>query len=155
MYILGGALQSRENSSAVWVRQCSVVTLNTVTVGNSVLLGERRTSGLRIARVLFKKNIKNFLSKSFGYVNITTEAVYLFFMKISQLFTLSNKKYLCLHSIWISAKFVKKFKLFLNHWTHSDVFLFRIYMFDSRSWLSTVVRENISGCLRGGSEAHL
>lgn len=63
------------------------------------MLGERRTSGLRIARVLFKKNIKNFLSKSFGYVNITTEAVYLFFMKISQLFTLSNKKYLCLHSI--------------------------------------------------------
>lgn len=72
------------------------------------------------------------------------------FMKTSWLFQLANKNSLCFDGILISARFVKKSGLFIDNCTNTVYFFFlpRIYMFDSRSWLSTVARENVSREIR-------
>lgn len=59
---------------------------------------------------------------------------------------------MCFDSILISARLVKKLVLFLDTVLILVLvccFSFsRIYMFDSRSWLSTAVRENVSREIR-------
>lgn len=96
----------------------------------------------------WEKNVKmSFLTRasSFGCVTVT-KTVPISFMKAGQLFKLANRNSLHFDSSLISVRFVEKLVLFLIITLIVVLvsFFSRIYMFDSRSWLSTVVRENVS-----------
>lgn len=109
---------------------------------------ERRTTDLRAPRV-FLTNVKLLeMNGSLGYVSSIAEAVFLSFVKEKPVvpIMLGKEAYALVAEFLLNL--LQKSMLFLNNYIHFDVFLSRIYMFDSRSWLSTVVRENVSRRMR-------